>query len=277
MNIIQEGRDLVVAGLGDFDPAQTLDCGQAFRWEDLGGGRFRGVACGREMDLAWDGQALTMADTAADEFTRLWVPYLDLGRDYSALKARFCADPVLGRAIAFAPGIRVLRQDGWEALCSFVISQNNNVPRIKGIISRLCQGFGAPLPGGGFDFPRPQALAGLEVEDLAPLRAGFRAKYILDAARRAADGSLELERLPTLPLEEAQARLCQILGVGPKVAQCALLYGFGRAECFPLDVWIKRVMAQLYPQGLPACVGREAGIAQQYLFHYARCSGALSA
>ena len=120
-------------------------------------------------------------------------------------------------------------------------------------------------------FPSPQRLATATLEELEPLRCGFRAKYLLDAARRVSSGQVQLDAIPQMPLEQARAHLMQIVGVGPKVADCALLYGFHRLECCPMDVWMKRVFAALYPNGLPDCAQDFIGIAQQYLFHYARC------
>lgn len=253
---------------GRLDLAQTLDCGQAFRWAQVEEGVFEGVAgCGfaRMRRLPEGVELLTDLPDAA-----FWQRYLDLSRDYAALTARFSRNPALRRAVAFAPGLRLLRQDGWEALCTFILSQNNHIPRIKGIVARLCEQFGPKTPSGRAGFPGPEALAGRPVEELAGLRSGFRAAYLLGAANRVCSGALELSALETLPLEEARRQLTAIRGVGPKVADCALLYGFGRVEAFPVDVWIGRVMEALFPGGLPKYLQREAGLAQQYLFHYAR-------
>ena len=265
-----QGSHLLLQDPEPFDLNETLDCGQAFRWERLPDGRFQGVARGRFLVLGWRPEGLLLENTPAGD-AALWEDYFDLGRAYAPLLDRFREDPVLAQAIAFAPGIRVLRQDGWEALCSFIISQNNNIPRIKGIIRRLCHLLGAPAgPEGWHDFPTPQRLAATSLEELAPVRAGFRAKYLLDAARKVVSGQVDLAAIPAMETPRAQEELCKILGVGPKVAQCALLYGFGKVDCFPQDVWIKRVVAQLYPQGFPPQLADCAGIAQQYLFHYAR-------
>ena len=177
----------------------------------------------------------------------------------------------MAEAAAFAPGIRILRQEPWEALCSFIISQNNHIPRIKGIIERLCQRLGAEIPGTAWHaFPTAERLAACSLEDLAPLRAGFRAKYLLDAARKVASGQVDLARVAAAPVEEGRRELQTIFGVGPKVAECALLYGFHKTECFPLDVWMKRAMATLLPGRRPEEFGENAGLAQQYLFHYSR-------
>ena len=171
------------------------------------------------------------------------------------------------------PGIRVLRQEPFETLITFIISQNNNIKRITGIVERLCESFGEPLAGGGFAFPTAQRLAALSAEDLAPLRAGFRARYIIDGAQKVAGGQVDLEEISRLPADEGRARLTEIVGVGAKVADCVLLFGFGKWEVIPKDVWIKRIIAAYYPEGFPACMEKYGGIAQQYLFDYARRGG----
>ena len=180
--------------------------------------------------------------------------------------------PALKAAAEFAGGIRILKQEPFEALCSFIISQNSNIPRIKGIIERLFLHFGEPFLYHNetrYAFPTPKKLASCTPEDLAPLRAGFRAKYLIDAAKRIASGEIDLEAVRKMPLPDAKAKLQTISGVGPKVADCALLYGLHRTECFPMDVWMKRAVS-LLPRLSPADFGENAGIAQQYLFHYVR-------
>ena len=259
---------LPIAAEERFSLADTLCCGQCFRWRAGEDGWFSGVAEGRTCRVKQEEDGLLLDCAPGDD--AFWAEYFDLRTSYSTLRSQFSEDETLARAASYAPGIRVLRQYPWEALCTFIISQNNNIPRITGIVERLCQGFGEPLEGGQFAFPTPRRLATCTPEELSGVRAGFRAAYLLDAARKVAYGALDLEAVRSMPLEEARAALQTIHGVGPKVAECALLYGFGRVECFPLDVWIKRVMKTLFPGGLPECAGQYAGIAQQYLFHYAR-------
>jgi len=254
----------------DFDLDTIFGCGQCFRWAREADGSYSGVAFSKSLNVRQQGDVLIVKGADGEEFERIWRGYFDLGRDYARIKAELSADPVLRAAIGYAPGIRILRQEPWEALCSFIISQNNNIPRITGIIARLCENFGEKLEG-GYSFPKPGVLCGLDETDLAPLRSGFRAKYILDAAEKVASGEVELGRLQGLPLEDARAELMKIKGVGPKVADCTLLFGCGRLECFPADVWIKRVLASFYPAGFPQEYLVFGGIAQQYLFHYARC------
>ncbi len=198
--------------------------------------------------------------------------YFSLDLDYGSIKNMLNQDEVLAKAITYASGIRVMRQPLWETVCSFIISQNNNIPRISGIIDRLCTGFGENL-GGHYSFPAPQKLLGKNVDDLSELRSGFRAKYILDAAQKFACGDIDENFIKTAPLDEARNSLMTIKGVGPKVADCALLFGAARFDAFPTDVWIKRAMELLFPSGLPDYAIPYAGIAQQYIFHYARTSG----
>ena len=263
---------IMIPKSNEFDLMQTLDCGQSFRWEPCNekSNRIGGIAFGRYLELEESDKHILFCDTEEDDFLHIWVPYFELELDYKSIKDDLSElDPILCTAAQYAPGIRILQQDPWEALCCFIISQNNNIPRIKGIVSRLCEHFGEKIPG-GFAFPAPEVLANCTVEDLAPLRSGFRAKYILNAAQKVAQGIIILDAMKTMPLEEVRQQLMTIQGVGPKVAECAALYGLHRLEAFPMDVWMKRAMAILFPNKTAADFGRYAGIAQQYIFHYAR-------
>ncbi|MGN0498676.1 MAG: DNA-3-methyladenine glycosylase family protein [Acutalibacteraceae bacterium] len=270
MNCIETENGILFKNVRDFDLAQTLDCGQSFRWEELENGDFKGVAFDREVTVHLDGGEFYIFGGKAEDGS-LWGDYFDLDFDYGVIKNELSAlSPVLKSAAEYAPGIRILKQDSWEALCSFIISQNNNIPRIKGIIKRLCESFGDKTPDGGFTFPSAQRLSQLTVEDLAPLKSGFRAKYLIDAALKVSSGEINLNEVRIMPIDEARQSLMKIKGVGPKVAECALLYGMHRLECFPMDVWMKRAMAVLLPEFTIEDLGQYAGIAQQYIFHYSR-------
>ncbi len=263
---------LLVSGLKDFSLPEILDCGQCFRWLPVDGDVccWQGIALGKQLTIRQIGKEdFLFLGITEQEFQKLWISYFDLQTDYSSLKDALCTDPIMAEATTYAPGIRVLRQDSWETLCTFIISQNNNIKRIRGIVERLCEAFGEPIEG-GYDFPTAERLAQASLEDLAPLRSGFRAKYLLDAAKKVSEGVVDLSAIPLMDYEEAQAHLRQIHGVGPKVADCALLFGFYRLDAFPMDVWMKRAMQTLYPHGLPEKILPYRGIAQQYLFHYAR-------
>ncbi len=270
MTVKQVKNNTVVEGVLMLSLSDTLDCGQAFRWEECEDGCWQGIAHGRYLKIALQNGVLTLFDTNVEEFNSVWCRYFDLERDYCEIVAQFSKDNTLNKASKFASGIRVLRQEPWETLCSFIISQNNNIPRIKGIINRLCESFGQPLGEGRYSFPSAKVIASLSLEDLAPLRSGFRAKYILDAAKKVASGEIELEKISQMDSDTARAELTKIYGVGEKVADCTLLFGMGHIDALPKDVWIKRVLSTVYKGGLPDYVLPYAGIAQQYLFHYAR-------
>ncbi len=250
----------------DLDLDETLDCGQAFRWRKIRSDylcTYEGSFLDSRLTVSQSGEhEFIFHNISEEEFLGKWADYFDFGTDYTALKRQFSEDKTLRAACGFAGGIRLLRQDAWECLISFIISQNNNIPRIKGIIERLCGHYG--------HFPTPGELAAETPDSLAFLRSGFRAKYICDAAKRTAEGSADLAAIAAMPLDEARTELKKICGVGPKVAECVLLYGMHRTEAFPIDVWIKRVLAEYYPDGFPEYLSENAGIAQQYLFHYIR-------
>ncbi len=269
MDIIYEKDRIVIKKPSCFSLEQTLDCGQAFRWEKDQNGVWSGIARGKQIRLFESDGDIIVLDSSQEDFSSIWADYFDLSRDYEGIIADLSQNEILRSAAAFGSGIRILNQEPWEALCSFIISQNNNIPRIKGIIKRLCENFGEKVAG-GYCFPSADTLAPLSPEDLSELRSGFRAKYIIDAARRVASGEIDLEALKSMHFENAQSELLKIKGVGPKVADCALLFGLGHIEAFPKDVWIKRALSELFGGELPDCAKQYAGIAQQYIFYYIR-------
>lgn len=258
---------IVFDGVKELDVGLSFDCGQAFRWTQKDNGNWHAVVNQKAVDVEQQGERITIYGDGDVDF---WRKYLDLDRDYSEICKRLRTDKWLNRAITEYPGIRILGQDTWEALCSFIISQNNNIPRIKGIIERLCALLGDDLGNGDFGFPSAERIADCTVEELATLRSGFRAKYIIDAAQKVAGGEVDLTMLASGDMDICREELKKIKGVGAKVAECTLLYGCGRIEAFPVDVWVKRIMAELYPEGLPKCTDGVEGIAQQFLFHWRR-------
>ena len=266
------GKDFILIGVRHFNLAHTLDCGQCFRFQK-NGDVYTGIAHNRYLELESYDDKIIFKDTSPYEFETIWKDYFDFNRDYGRIHSILLEDKSLREAINYAPGIRVMRQDPWETLISFILSQNNNIPRIKGSINRLAEAFGTALPGGGYTFPTAQTLALLSPDDLAPLRCGYRTEYIIDAAKRVHEGRFNFDSIEAMFTDEARSNLLKIHGVGPKVADCTLLYGFGRVEVYPMDVWMKRVMSSLYPAGFPEEIREVAGIAQQFLFHYVRaCS-----
>lgn len=261
-----DGKDILLKQ-PDFNLDETLDCGQAFRWEKIGENAYSGAFLNKKLVISCENGSdlFRLHDTTEEDMENVWADYFDLGTDYGELKRRFSEDETLAKACAYAGGIRILKQDSWEALSSFIISQNNNIPRIKGIIGRLCEHWGG--------YPSWQELTCETAESLGYLRSGFRAKYLVDAVAKISSGEIDLDAVAKMDIGDARKALQTIKGVGPKVAECALLFGFYRTEAFPMDVWVKRVMANWYPNGLPGCTEGVEGIAQQYLFHYIRTSG----
>lgn len=265
-----------------FSLEQTLESGQCFRWRrespsDEPRPVYRGFSGERPLRVRQEADGITLLNLGEEDCQRqiaFWRAYFDADTDYEAIRKRFSADETLRRASEECRGLRILRQEPFETLISFILSQNNNIPRIRGIVERLCQTFGrsaaAFAEGAGFGFPSAERLAGLNEDALAPLRAGFRARYLLDAARKVSDGTVRLSAISEMSCEEGRAELKKIVGVGDKVADCVLLFAYHKTEAFPSDVWIKRITAEYYKDGLPECVGSDRGIAQQYLFEYFR-------
>ena len=242
----------------------TLPSGQCFRFSEENGVWTVRAGVGENLRVL----RVTQDDLSPIMDDPFWFGFFDMGTDYGELREQFSEiSPVMKQACDYAPGIRILNQDPWEALCSFVVSQNNNIKRIMGIISRMCGFYGA----GGF--PTVESLVDAREDDLRKLGLGFRAPYIVNTARAVHDGEIRLDALKTLPIDQARAMLMKVKGIGPKVADCALLFGCHRLDCFPMDVWMKRVMATFFPGQDKDIFGPCAGVAQQYLFHYARTGG----
>ncbi len=283
-----------ICGVSSFDVRKIFDCGQCFRFEPVENtchdSEFSGVAHGRFISVGQDGDDIYIYNSTDEEYESIWRHYLALDEDYARIDDSILSisdNEKLRSAVEYGNGIRILRQEPWEAICSFIVSQNNNIPRIKKIIEAMAKRCGEPveIPCGmekklspnasPFAFPTPESLLALGVDGIFELRTGFRAKYIYDAAEKLCDGAIDLEfLLSSKNTAECIEHLCGIKGVGPKVASCALLFGFSRYDAFPVDVWIKKVIEKYFgvsPEKFsPETLGEYAGIAQQYLFYYER-------
>lgn len=298
MNIIEtecgDVRCLRVEGVSNFDIGKIFDCGQCFRFDAVEQSthekEFSGVAHGRFVSFAQDGDVLFIYGSDREDYENIWRRYLDMDRDYDAVCSDIvshCDNPALAEAISYGNGIRILSQDSFECIISFIISQNNNIPRIKKIIEALCQKCGKPVEiGEGMKahlsgksslcaFPDAESIAALGADGLFELKTGFRAKYIYDAVSRTLDGSLSIESIMLEEdIERAIDAMCLVKGIGRKVASCALLFGFGKYNAFPVDVWMKRVAMKYFGEAGEELswetFGDYAGIAQQYLFYYER-------
>ena len=280
MNIEFENGAVIFRGIDCFDLEKSCSCGQAFRWRPFMGGQL-GVVRGEPALLTQDGDSIKV-NGASPASAAMWAHYLDLGRGYAGIEARVIEDPRLAVCFPAAHGIRVFNQEPFEALISFIISQNNNIKRISGIVARLCEKCGEPLEFMGqtlFAFPTPERIAALTEEELYALGTGYRAPFIKAAAERVA-GGYRLEALRDMSLAEARAELLSFSGVGPKVADCVLLFSLQHSDAFPIDVWIDRAMKALFFEGNNAkkaelyeavdALGEYSGIIQQYIFQYAR-------
>ena len=270
INYEYKNKNIYIYDIPEFDLPHTLDCGQAFRWACNNCGIWSGVAFNRYLELEkLQNGTVVLYNTNEDDFKNIWCDYFDLERDYKAIVKDLSQNEILKKACEYSYGIRILNQEPFETLCSFIISQNNNIKRIKGIIERLCENFGE-YKDGYYTFPTAEKMASLTLDDLAVLRSGFRAKYLLDAAKKVVTGEVNLNNLKDQSLEDARAELMKIVGVGPKVADCCLLFSHRHTSAFPKDVWIKRAMEVLFDGELPENAQNYAGIAQQYIFFYAR-------
>lgn len=279
---------LYITELSGFDLDKSADCGQAFRWKrcafDAKAGEncaFNCVLNGKPLRAAQLSGGLTVRPCLAGEES-FYVNYFDLERDYASIEERIASDPRLAVCLPGAAGIHVFNQDPFEALISFIISANNNIKRISGIIDRLCALAGEKLDFNGesfYAFPTPQAIASLSVEQLQAIGAGYRAPYIVDSAKRIAE-DYDLEKLRGMSLDAARRELLSFKGVGPKVCDCILLFSLGHTDAFPIDVWIDRAMKELFFDNQPSkknelqeavrSIGEYSGIIQQYIFFHAR-------
>ncbi|MBQ4266633.1 MAG: DNA glycosylase [Clostridia bacterium] len=270
MTIEKKNDGILLKDVNCLDIEISVFCGQAFRWKKNEKGFLVGTVKGKTAVIEKTEEGYFFHSCSEEEFREIWYDYFDLDTDYAEICEKISPDESIKKAVEMYYGIRILKQEPWEALCSFIISQNNNIPRITGIIDRLCSMYGEKNEKGEYSFPSYERLKGLTVEDLAPLRAGFRSKYILDAAEKLCNKELDLQKIYSITIDEGRNELMKIKGVGPKVAECTLLYGFSKKEAFPIDVWVKRILSELYPKGLPDCIKGSEGIAQQYLFHWRR-------
>ncbi len=260
-----------------FNLDETFLCGQCFRWEKDPDGTFYGVVANHAVKMYYHDPKTIYVESSNPDLV-YWSHYLNFSNDYNFIEEKLQKDEKLRPCIEAGRGIRILRQDLWETIVSFIISANNNIPRIKKIISSLCESFGDKIEFDGrifYGFPTAERLASLNLEDLKHIRAGFRDKYILDAAKKVSNGEINLDELQKMSDSEAKKVLMKISGVGNKVADCILLFALGRYRTFPQDVWIKRILNEVYgveeksiPDFVEKNFGNYGGIAQQYLYYY---------
>lgn len=261
-----------------FNIKQIAESGQCFRMNPIGEKKYALIALGRCLVLEQKAEELVELSCSSGEYEELWRSYFDLDYDYGELIG--CIekgnDGFLKEAAAFGRGIRILRQDFFETMISFIISQNKNIPAIKNSIESICRRYGeahycAETGMTYHTFPTPEALSMAGTEELRSMSVGYRDAYILSAARAITEGQLNLEQIKDCSYEEAKKALLGIHGIGEKVANCICLYGLHHIEVFPVDVWIKRILSEIYQDRFcPDLFEGRMGIVQQYMFYYMR-------
>jgi N-glycosylase/DNA lyase len=264
---------------------QTLECGQCFRYTKIKEHKYLIVAKHRLLEIEQTSDSIILYNTSLSDYNQIWKDYFDINTDYSEIKNYLIKkDSKMKDIIKNGAGIRILNQDFVEILISFIISQNKQIPQIKQVVENLCTRYGDFLEEYKgvkyYDFPSVQILSTLSEEDFRECKAGFRAKYLVDACSKLADGTIKEDDFATLDSSEIRDELCTIKGVGVKVSNCVLLYGLRQKEAFPIDVWIKRIMENIYfkeetkieqiQKFADELFGKYGGYAQQYLFYYSR-------
>ena len=272
-----------IQNVTDFSLKYSLESGQSFRWQCIDSAYY-GVVESRILKISQVGSTLYVESSTEEDAADLVAylrHYLDIGRDVPKILAEVTKDAYMHRAIEKLWGMRILNQELWETVASFILSQNNNVSRIRGIIRRLSERFGEELRLGGYvdySFPSPDALAGATEATLLDCGTGYRANYLRGAARTVVSGEISLAAMKELSYVEAKAALMRLNGVGEKVADCICLFSLGHLGALPIDVWIKRIFETLYLRRRAThreirefadnYFGASVGYAQQYLFHY---------
>lgn len=285
MKLEEIKNGIILKETKDFDPVHIFECGQCFRWIKEDDGSYTGVAKGKVINVKKDGENIVIDNTNKEEFENIWYDYFDLGRDYTSLKKELAQhDENLKKAVDFGWGIRILQQDSWEMLISFIISSNNRIPMIQRAINNISEKYGKEIGEYRgrkyFAFPSPEELSKASIEELRECKTGFRDKYIYHTNKMVIEENLNMEDFIEMDSELCHKELMKFKGVGAKVADCIALFGMRKYESFPVDVWVKRVMQEFYgaeDMSLPKMrkygmelFGEKAGFAQQYLFYYVR-------
>lgn len=258
----------------ELDLDKTFNCGQSFRWKKQGN-YYTGIIGDKVIKLAEhtfsDGEVGYATTLSAEECRAILLNYLSLNIDYNEYINIESLDDFAKKAAVFGQGIRILKQDPWEALITFLISQRNNIPKITSTVERLCVALGNDINGEGYSFPTPEKVIQAGIDGLQNLGLGYRDQYILNAAKWVYERRIDLHKLESFKIsgEEAVTELMQLYGVGPKVANCVALFGLGKYDMFPIDIWIQRIIDQYYDGNIDISkYGCMAGLVQQYMFYY---------
>lgn len=279
-------QEYIVEDVGSFVPEHVFECGQCFRWNQDGDGAYVGVFGNNVVRVKKDGNSVCFRGVCEGNIAEVCQEYFDLNTDYDYIKNTLSnVDEYLKQSISYGHGIRILKQDLWETLISFIISANNNIPRIKMIIERICRKYGKKIEFENreyYTFPRPEELKNATVQDFRDLGLGFRDSRVYETVQKVLSNKINLKELEEEQnVQDLRNKLLEIPGVGPKVADCIMLFALKKYEVFPIDVWVRRVISELYfdkneqkPQIIQKFAkekyGNLAGLAQQYLFFWRR-------
>ena len=274
---------VVVKKVKNFELDHVFECGQCFRWNKTETGKFIGIAYGKVIEVEKNGEDLIIYNTTIEEFKTIWQEYFDLNRDYTEIKKELSKDALLKKSVDFGKGIRLLKQEHFELLLSFIISSNNRIPMIKRAIATISEKWGEKIEYKGktyYSFPTIEELHTKTLEDFENCSIGFRAKYIFNTCQKVYENTGILEQIFKLDDNECHIELQKFMGVGPKVADCIMLFSMQKYSAFPVDVWVKRAMMHFYVAPDVSLkkirefgrdkFGELSGFAQQYLFYYAR-------
>lgn len=279
-------QEYIVENVGSFVPEHVFECGQCFRWNQDEDGAYVGVFGNNVVRVKKDENSVFFRGVCEGNIAEVCQEYFDLNTDYDYIKNTLSnVDEYLKQSISYGHGIRILKQDLWETLISFIISANNNIPRIKMIIERICRKYGKKIEFENreyYTFPRPEELKNATVQDFRDLGLGFRDIRVYETVQKVLSNKINLKELEEEQnVQDLRNKLLEIPGVGPKVADCIMLFALKKYEVFPIDVWVRRVISELYfdkneqkPQIIQKFAkekyGNLAGLAQQYLFFWRR-------
>ena len=283
-------QQYILKNATSFEPKHIFECGQCFRWDEEADGSYTGIVKNNVINVKKVDNTIVFSSLGADNLEELAIDYFDLNRNYEEIKKELSkVDEYLENSIQYGRGIRILNQDLWETIISFIISANNNIPRIKGIINRISQKYGNKIEWKGkeyYTFPSVENLAKATVEDFRELGLGFRDIRVYETTHKILEKEVDLEKLhQEKDTQKVRDTLLTLSGVGPKVADCILLFStLKRFDVFPIDVWVRRVMNELYIKKEDETkvnkkeieklarekYGALEGIAQQYLFYWKR-------
>jgi N-glycosylase/DNA lyase len=303
-NVVYKEDKAIIKEAKNFDIKQILECGQCFRWEKISDTDYIIIAFERVIEVTQEGDEVTIHNTNEEDFNNIWIKYFDLERNYDEIKNTLAQDDILKKSVEFGYGIRILNQEKFEILLSFIISARNSIPSIKRTVKKISERFGEKIVYKDVEystFPTPEKIKAATLEEIQETGASFRSKYLIDTIKRVNEAievkkdyeahkesyverpeilDFDLDYIYKLSDEECHVALQKFMGVGAKVADCVMLFAMEKHSAFPVDVWVKRAMIHFYVAPDLSLnkmrvfardkFGALSGLAQQYLFYYAR-------